>query len=78
MIVGLDVHHSGKQNKKAKSVAAMVSTTDKELSKYYSNISFHDAREVLSRELCTSFTRNYLLYIFFSLYRELENLVWPF
>jgi len=60
MIVGFDVYHCGKR--KGASVGAMVATTNRDLSRYYSTVSFHTGREELSEKLCvdiSSESRNY-------------------
>ncbi|XP_046396962.1 piwi-like protein Siwi isoform X2 [Ischnura elegans] len=49
MVIGFDVYHDTSQ--KGTSIGALVSSLDKQLSRYYSSVSFHRTGEELSNEL---------------------------
>jgi len=55
MIVGFDVYHSGK-GKQAVSVGAMVATTNDTFSQFYSAVSHHSNKDMLSTNMCADFT----------------------
>jgi aubergine-like protein len=55
MVIGFDVYHCGKR--KGQSVGAMVATTSKELSKFYSTVSFHESRDELTGKMATDITK---------------------
>ena len=56
MVVGFDVHRTGKGSKTKRGVGAMVATTNGEMTRYFSTVSFHQHKDELSHKMSVDFT----------------------